>query len=150
MMNIVATRPPNYDAIVAAFPWVATTRGVIFAWDMNIHNPDRIAITPSLRDHEEVHSIQQRGNPAAWWDKYLASAEFRFQEEVKAHICEYANFYQHHTRPKRRLELDQIAERLAGPLYGSLTSKAAALRLLKTGAAVLLASKPQEGTDNEP
>ena len=141
-MRIETTRPPNYDAIVAAFPWVATTRGVIYAWDMTVFNPDGITITPSLHAHEEVHSIRQKGDPALWWDRYLSEPEFRFREEVPAHIVEYVTIYQKHDRPKRRLYLSDIASRLAGPLYGSLTSKQAAIKILKAGAKVLL--EPQQ------
>lgn len=144
-MTIECDKPPNYDAICAAFPWVKTTRGILYAWGMTIWNPDGVMVTPSLMDHEQVHSVQQQGSPAAWWDKYLASAAFRYEQEVKAHIVEYANIYQHHPRNKRRLHLDDIAGRLAGPLYGHLTTKEAARRLLKVGAATLLRPETQEG-----
>jgi hypothetical protein len=143
-MTIERAYPPNIDAILQAFPHVAHTRGVLFAWDMTIFNPDNIVVTPSLDAHEVVHSIQQRGNPSAWWDKYLASADFRFEQEVVAHITEYASAYGQFDRNGRRHQLNQIAARLAGPLYGSLTTKAAAVRLLKTEASRLLEALPKE------
>lgn len=144
-MTVEVGFPPNYQAICDAFPWVAKTRGVFFAWDRTIWNPDNAQITDHLKAHEEVHSIQQDGSPAAWWDKYLASPEFRFKEEIKAHICEYAQCYgANRLRNARRHYLNQIAERLAGPLYGRLMTKAAAIRLLKTGAGLLLAPQPEE------
>lgn len=147
-MRIVHEYPPNYAAIIKAFPWVEKTKGVLFCYGLNIFNPDSIAVSPSIMDHEEVHSLQQDDDPAGWWDKYLASPEFRFGEEVKAHICEYVNIYRNHDRNKRRLYLNAIAERLSGPLYGGLATKATAIRLLKTGADVLL--KPQTQREPEP
>lgn len=144
-MKIERSRPPNYDAIIAAFPWVAKTIGVIFAWDDRIYNPHGITVTPSLLAHEIVHSQRQKGDPVSWWDKYLIDPAFRFAEEVPAHIEEYAYFAGHEAkRAHRRRYLTDIAGRLAGPLYGRLTSKEAAIRLLKTGARVLLAPQPQE------
>lgn len=144
-MKVERAYPPNYEAICSAFPWVRTTKGILFAWDLSIFNPDGIALTPSLHAHEEVHSIQQKGNPEAWWEKYLTSPEFRYGEEVKAHICEYAKIYSDTPdRGRRRKYLTEIAGRLAGPLYGRLTTIEAAKRLLKTGASVLLSPQPQE------
>lgn len=144
-MTIERDFPPNYQSVCDAFPWVAKIRGVLFAWDMTIWNPDGVDISPSLMAHEEVHSIRQAGNPAAWWDKYLADPAFRYAEEIPAHIVEYAQVYGANPRRNaRRHYLDQIAERLAGPLYGHLTTREKAIRLLKTGARVLLAPQPEE------
>jgi len=90
-------------------------------------------------------SSASRCSCVAWWEKYLADDRFRFDEEVPAHIAEYAHIYEGTPkRALRRLHLSDIAERLAGPLYGRLTSKEAAMRLLKTGARVLLSSQPKE------
>lgn len=143
-MTVEVAFPPNYQAVCDAFPWVARTPGIIFAWGLQIFNPDGIHITPALRAHEEVHSLRQQGNPAAWWDKYLSDPAFRYAEEIPAHICEYAKLYSDNPlRNARRHYLDQVAERLAGPLYGRLTTRERAIRLLKTGARVLLDPQPQ-------
>lgn len=137
-MKVEVSRPPNFVAIAAVFPHVLTTYGVLYCWGDAIFNPDGVKITPSLAAHEEVHSIRQDGNPGPWWDKYLDDPRFRFDEEVPAHIIEYATIYKSSHRAHRRLHLKDIAGRLAGPLYGRLTSREAAIRLLKTGARTLL------------
>jgi hypothetical protein len=139
-MKIERAYPPNIDAILQVFPNVKQTRGVLFAWDMTIFNPDDIVVSSSLDAHEQVHSIQQKGNPEAWWAKYLTAPVFRYEQEVIAHISEYAVAYGLYDRNGRRHQLNQIAARLAGPLYGSLTTKSAALRLIKTEASRLLAA----------
>lgn len=142
-MRVEIGFPPNYQAICDAFPHVPKTRGVVFAWDMIVYNPDGAQIPPSIMAHEEVHSLRQKGNPQAWWDKYLTDPAFRWTEEVPAHIIEYAAQYDANAgRNARRFYLNQIAERLAGPLYGRLSSKDAAIRLLKTGARTIL--RPEE------
>jgi hypothetical protein len=145
-MRIECSRPPNWDAVIAAFPHVKHTHGVLFAWGDCIFNPDGVEVTPSIHAHEEVHSCRQEkfGSVEKWWDNYLADPAFRFAEETPAHIVEYRVIYGDVAdRNRRRFYLKQIAERLAGPLYGNLVNRDKATRLLKTGVSVLLA--PQTG-----
>lgn len=136
MTKIVVARPPNFEAILAVFPHAAD-EGVMFAWDGTIFSPDGDYVPPQLIAHEEVHFEQQRviGGPEAWWDSYLKNPSFRFRQEREAHIVEYQSFV-HHTRNRRMLRayLDQVAQRLSGPLYGHATSFTDAYETIKRGA----------------
>ena len=130
-MEIVIDRPPNYDAIVAVFPF-ARRDGVIFTYGTKIYNPSGAAISGALKCHESVHSQSQlMGTPQEWWERYLAEPLFRLEEELIAHRAEYRAF--RGWTPDRNAvarELHAIAQRLAGPLYGGLITYAAARRMI--------------------
>ena len=86
---IILDRPPNFEQVHAAFPR-ADGPGVLFAYYPNIHNPSGIVIPPALIAHEEVHLNRQRnGGPTQWWDQYLTDSEFRYNEELLAHVAEF-------------------------------------------------------------
>lgn len=139
-MKIIFERPPIWAEIIKHFPHVQTTRGVLYCWGDSICNPDRVEVTRSVHAHEEVHSVRQAkmGGPGRWWARYMTDPAFRFDEELPAHIVEY-RLQQDDSRHRneRRFYLNQIAERLAGPLYGHLITIEKAKRLLKTGASAL-------------
>jgi hypothetical protein len=128
-VKIIVDRPPNYAAIVAAFPFVATHPAVYFCWGSAIYSPSGHPLTPSLIAHEEVHSKQQDGRPQDWWDKYLVDPKFRFDQELEAHRIEY-QWFGAEPRNRRRIHLRGIARRLASPLYGGLTTVHQAKRLI--------------------
>lgn len=128
-MRIVVDYPPNYAAIIAAFP-AAETAKPIFAYGDVIYNPHRIMIGTHLMRHESVHGERQNGDPAAWWVNYIADPQFRLDEEVAAHAAEYQSMCAGITRNQRRRVLRMIARRLASPLYGSLCSIDTAKRLI--------------------
>jgi hypothetical protein len=138
-VRILRDRPPNYAAIVAAFPVLAHRRGILFCYGDAIHNPDGITVTPALHAHEAAHAERQRGlftdlgpdAPEGWWSHYLANPQFRLGEELIAHRAEWAHFLNEgHGRKERRAYLAQIASRLASPLYGGLVTSAQAKRMI--------------------
>jgi hypothetical protein len=106
--------PPNYRKIVEQFD--VRGKSVIFAYGSAIYNPSRVPIPPELERHEQVHLTRQGGDPEAWWDKYIADPAFRLAEEIPAHAAEYQATLAHY----RTQALDDIATKLASPLYGSL------------------------------
>lgn len=129
-MQLSKSFPPNYSAIITAFPHVARSPGVIFCYGETIHAPGR-DVTPYDVAHERVHSERQGSDPAGWWDRYLSDPQFRFDEELAAHIAEY-RWFAGKPRNERRFMLRQIAQRLAGPLYGArITTRTA--KMLITG-----------------
>lgn len=131
-MQIVIARPPNYEAIAAAFPFVLKRSTVIFCWGDQIYNPGRATIDSSLMAHETIHSAQQCacGGPEKWWTAYIASARFRLDQELPAHCEEYEVATAGMGRNQRRQHLRAIAQRLAGPLYGKLLTVHEAKRLI--------------------
>jgi len=119
-VKIVHDRPPNYDKINAV---LHPPRNAIFCYGDIIYFPAGGELPPELIAHEEVHSRRQGDAVEEWWDKYLASPEFRLAEEIPAHRAEYLEYIK--TRPglprsRRRYVLKMIAKRLSGGLYGKV------------------------------
>jgi hypothetical protein len=112
-------RPPNFEQILAKFP-SADKPGVIFAYGEDIYNPSGKPIPHFILAHEYRHCARQwQADPEAWWEKYLTDDEFRYGEELIAHVEEYlAQARVTKDRNERaRLEM-RTAARLIAPLYG--------------------------------
>jgi hypothetical protein len=115
-------RPPNFEQILKAFPNAAND-GVIFAYGEDIYNPSGGSISSTLLAHEGVHCERQcmstyGTDPVRWWEKYIADAEFRYREELLAHVAEFkaqANYLT--DRNGRARLLMSTAQRLTAPLY---------------------------------
>lgn len=130
-MKIAFERPPNWDAVIAAFPQ-AENAPVLFCWGETIFNPQRIEIPTFLMVHESVHAARQKDDPAGWWERYIADAMFRLKEEVQAHKAELAAVnVTVRDRNRRARNLSVTAKRLAAPLYGGMIHYADALELLR-------------------
>lgn len=132
-MEIVVARPPNYDEVIARFPFAAN-HGVIFTYGQTIYNPSSVEISAALKCHESVHAQRQGEDEEeirAWWSRYLNEPMFRVEEELLAHRAEYRAF-KGWTKDRNAVarELDTIARRLSGPLYGGVLSYAAARRFI--------------------
>lgn len=137
-MRIVNELPPNFEQIAAVLP-AARRPGVLFCYGDAIFYPTGGYLPPELLDHEAVHSKRQLalpGGPDEWWKHYLVSSKFRFDEELPAHIAEYAAVLRMtKNRRFRREYLTVAAGRLSGPLYGNMISLSDAERLIREGAA---------------
>jgi hypothetical protein len=135
-MQTVIAYPPNFEAIVAAFP-NATQRGVLFAYGSRIFNPSGVDIPPQFLAHESVHEQQHSdiGGPEGWWDRYIDDVEFRASQEVPAHAREYRVYCDiERDRNRRAKALHAIAVRLSGPLYGKVMTFGEARSKLLMGA----------------
>ncbi len=132
-MKIIHAYPPNIDVIEAAFH-VRRIKGVIFTYGDTIYVPDGGSVSPELRAHEGVHFSQQTADPEkirAWWDQYIADPEFRYHQEAPAHRAEYRTYCSLHRDYNQRARfLHEIANRLAGPLYGGLVKPSEARRFI--------------------
>jgi hypothetical protein len=135
VITVIHERPPNFDAIVAALPFVKHRKGVLFTYDNAVYNPDHAFISPWLAEHEATHVEQQRAMGApAWWERYLADKAFRLEEEAAAMVAEYRAFCRSAPAPNRarRAEfLDALASRLSSLVYGYMIRKKDAKRLFK-------------------
>src|SRR5579864_5749331 len=95
-MKISYTFPPNYPAILTAFPACARIKGVVFTYNQTLYNPYHTIISPDLMVHEETHAKQQYdhlGTDAiaeSWWDRYIKFPDFRLASEVEAYRAQYA------------------------------------------------------------
>jgi hypothetical protein len=109
--------PPNFNAIFAAFPDAAKP-GVIFAYGEDVFAPGGDNIPIALLKHENVHQERQRKmTPEKWWELYIADAEFRYREELLAHVAEFIHQAPRLDRNQRAKLLMSTAQRLTAPLY---------------------------------
>jgi hypothetical protein len=114
---IIIGYPPNFEQIKAAFP-KAENPGVLFAHDQIIYNPSGIAVPPALIAHESVHLHRQRdAGPDEWWTRYLEDSEFRYEEELLAHVAEFKMQRVAKDRNFGARLLMSTALRLVAPLY---------------------------------
>lgn len=113
-----------FDEIDAKFKIAG--RPIIFAWGDTIYNPENTAIPPQLLAHEGVHGQRQGGAVEAWWRRYIEDPQFRFDEELPAHVEECrALLARCYNRKERRSCLAIVAKRFAAPLYGVVSFKEA-------------------------
>lgn len=128
--------------------------GVIFSWGDRIFNPSNASITRELFAHEAVHGERQlafnseagaEGSVLEWWDRYLGDPLFRLDEELRAHMAEYKASVKRHGHSPRAL--NNMAERLSGPLYGELVTMAQAKHAILTGVMTL---DPMKNSVKEP
>lgn len=131
-MKIIHSRPPNFDIIRKAFP-LANRWGIIFAYGDTIYVPSGNELPPELIAHEEVHGERQlKMGVDAWWDEYIKSVSFRYEEELLAHRAEYAKICEIGSRQVRRSSLKVIAKKLSDPLYDNMTTQKKAIEDLST------------------
>ncbi len=126
--RIIKAPPPNFEAIAAKFD--IRGKPIYFAYGDTIFNPAGVDLPPSIIAHEKVHLARQHGDPVAWWERYIASREFRLAEELPAHQAEYRYWLDKPDsmkpikgfRSMADYHLLYIAKRLSSPLYGGLQS----------------------------
>jgi hypothetical protein len=135
-MKTVFAEPPLMAEIDAAFN--VKGKAVFFAWGDTVYSPSGKRLPDCLIDHERVHGERQGHDVEGWWRRYIADPRFRLDEEIPAHRAEYRWWARQPgaRRPVRgfRSQLqfmeNEIAKRLASPLYGSLVTVAEAKRLI--------------------
>jgi hypothetical protein len=117
-VSVIVARPPNFELILRAFP-KADQPGVIFAFGDDVYNPSGVNIPAPLIAHEGVHqSAQRKITPERWWERYVAEPDFRYDEELRAHVAEFkAQDYRGLDRNLRAKLLQHTAQRLVAPLY---------------------------------
>lgn len=98
--------------------------GILYAYGEHVYNPDKVPMPMFLLHHEMRHCARQfsfEGGAAAWWDRYVADSEFRYDEELYAHAEEYAwqvvNLPLYKDRNARARLAHRTAARLIAPLY---------------------------------
>lgn len=118
-MKIVNEFPPVYERIceVIGKPPV----NALYAYGDTIYNPSGAIIPEDVIAHEEIHEMQQGGDPVDWWNKYLLDADFRLDQELEAYRHQYM-FIKNQTKDReiRNRYLVHFARTLSGTMYGSL------------------------------
>jgi len=124
--------PPNYEAIVNAFPAVAENKIAIFCYGDTIYNPFNRHISSDLMFHESIHYGQQGDNPEVWWSYYLVNEEFRLEQELEAYGEQYAFVCRHIPNNKiRKIMLFSMSTALSSDTYGKMLSFNEAETLIK-------------------
>ena|SRR5271157_3309619 len=120
-MKIIVDHPPLIDQIDGVFH--CRDKEIIYAWGDIIYNPQNIRIPDFLIEHEGVHGKRQGTDIEGWWKRYMEDIEFRYQEELFAHVKEYQVRSQGvKDRNLKSKLLMWSAARLAAPLYGKMTN----------------------------
>lgn len=132
--EIIYEFPPIYSEIAAVFR-IHERRDVVFSFGPHMYNPYAAHIPDEIVVHEAIHGARQgRGDKVLdWWQRYMEDQAFRLDEEIHAHRAEYRWLLEHGNRQQRRRACKQVSGKLAGPLYGRLTTAKKASRLLKAG-----------------
>jgi len=128
-MKILEENPPNIDDIKKVFTVNDTS---VFCYGDTLYNPNKCPLDIPIIAHEELHSRQQGDSPKEWWDKYLTDVEFRLEQELAAYQVQYwvqCQFVK--DRNTRALNLQRLAETLAGTMYNNLISVKQAKELIK-------------------
>lgn len=117
-MSIKIELPPNFGRIHDAFPG-ADKHGVLFAYGEHIYNPSGVFIPREIMAHELRHCARQwQHDPEAWWEKYITDDEFRYGEELLAHVEEYVTVARGTRDRNQQVRLVmRTAARLVAPLY---------------------------------
>jgi hypothetical protein len=120
-VNVIIARPPVYDLICRTLG--TPPEDALYAYDGSIYNPGKGRITPALKVHERVHFKQQRefGSADAWWARYCADKQFRYEQELEAHIAEFKFLYVMQAARKEQ-NLYALADRLSSKMYGGVAS----------------------------
>jgi hypothetical protein len=115
-LKIEIAQPPMLEEITKVFP--NRPAGVIYAFGDTIYNPGNLPLARPLIAHESVHGKRQMdsGGPDLWWRRYLDDKQFRFDEELRAHVAE-ALTQMPKDRNHRAMLMLMTARRLAAPFY---------------------------------
>lgn len=110
--------PPNIDQVEERFH-TRHIKGVIYAYAPAVYNPHELWIPPFILEHEQVHLTRQGDDPAGWWDRYMKDEEFRYEEELLAHVREFEvrRYGKDGKRYTRYALLRETARRLIAPFY---------------------------------
>lgn len=121
-MNIKQGFPPNIEKIRALFPEIESRVVFTYGEDLYIQDNKEEALPQHLMVHEQTHTLQQQGDPEAWWDLYLSSREFRLSQELEAYGRQYKWVKETARNGDRWLKqaLFFFAEELSGPMCGTL------------------------------
>jgi len=129
-MKIVNEYPPVYERICEVIG--KPPENALYAYGDTIYNPSGLTIPEDVIAHEEIHELQQGGDPVDWWNKYLADPEFRLDQELEAYRHQY-KFIQNKTKDRELLNfyLRHFAKALSGPMYGNLMGFEEAITKIK-------------------
>lgn len=128
--KIIYKRPPHWRILKIFFPDYDPDGTVACACGKKIYSNQEIPA--DYIAHEETHLKQQCHSyfvAVLWWICYFLSKSFRFTQEREA-FCEQYDWIRKNWPWARTRKLQELSERLASPLYGSMISVREAQREL--------------------
>ncbi len=131
--------PPNIKEIQKVCnPDLAKT---VFTYGDCVYNVQK-PLEDHLEQHEMVHVKQQvRNGVEEWWKKYLASPQFRLEQELQAYVVQYNFIKQKYPKHAKRC-LFWFASDLSGSLYGRLLTYQEAEKRIKNSPMPVLPPMP--------
>ena len=118
-MKIDRGRPPQWiwDELHRLF--TIDDKITVYIVGDTIFNPGGIFVYDSLLAHEATHGAQQLLHGTDdWWKAYLANAEFRTDQELKAYQEQYAHYCTQNKDRERRFHYrNELAKALTSNLY---------------------------------
>lgn len=132
-MRILDGYPPNFELIKKKFD---PKQGVVFTYGDTLYAPGIEDVDIYLLRHEEAHARQQLVyGPQVWWDMYIDSEDFRFENELVAYQAQYKLFCKRNNSKKNRAKfLISLAQDLSSDMYGNIVSLAEAERGIRNTA----------------
>lgn len=131
-MKVLHENPPNFAAINSKFNIAG--KPIAFTYGDTVYVPTGHDLADHIQAHEQVHINQQRnGGTPAWWERYLADPQFRFEQELEAYQVQYKFILENCNRDQRRKLLKKIATDLSGAMYGNIVSYKQAEEAIKGG-----------------
>ncbi len=128
-MKITHGYPPNIGAIREK---LNPSLNTVFTYGDTIYIPSGGSPNKALMAHEETHMRQQGDDPKGWWDKYIASPDFRLRQEVEAYRNQYKEFSKAKNRNRLYIFLSRIARDLSSSIYGNIISYDTAFKLIRS------------------
>lgn len=140
LINVIIKqeKPPVWENVLALFKINVST--TLFTYGDTLYNPSGLYIPPDYMQHEEHHSGQQGHNDEGagkWWARYFQDPYFRVDQEAEAYGIQYAWWLINgpaslrNNREMRYRKLLELAQKLAGPMYGDVINLEGAKKLIK-------------------
>lgn len=130
-MKISHEKPPIYDRLVDVFG-IDWNDGIVITYGDTLHTREGNNIPKDLVIHEKTHTRQQAAiGLEEWWNNYVASRDFRIQQEVEAYRNQW-QFLKSIEKDREKLfhKRLRLVRDLSGPIYGYVVSEQEAVKLI--------------------
>jgi hypothetical protein len=116
-MRILNEEGPMWKKLQEYFDFDTTK--TVYTYGDILYNPAGVDVDMFLMIHEMRHEAQQRTmGVEKWWDKYLADAVFRAQQEAEAYGAQYRAYCEmQQDRNARERYLHRLYVHMASGMY---------------------------------
>lgn len=128
-MKQVKGWPPNINEIRAS--GLSHSEDTVFCYGDTMYTKSEQEIPEDVVFHEKIHSLQQKGRPDIWWQKYLISPDFRLSQELEAFSRQYQMLKTKLPNKAMKEALEEFAELLSSRYNIPITEVEAATLIRK-------------------